>query len=369
MPGQHTNSQDALIVLMPQSEHDIESVHRYLERKGYTMQILETVDLSQPMPLLGEADICMIDIDVRVDDQPVYRWLAEHISGDLIGLCERARYERAARAVEQGVLYDYVIIKPLYDIHQVGFALQRALKQQESDRAIQMLLQELEQFRHEILAEQLDTTHAGLRETLDHHLEDLRQGLLSQQRDTIAVKNRAQFDALFRDFQQQVPESLGEAKDKLYGELFMPLESTQEAFQTQMEDRPLFQEDDGPTVLLVDDQASVVKNISRMLQVHGYGVLTAENGEQGILQAREHNPAVILMDIAMPGLTGIEAVRVLKKEADTAAIPIIMMTSYSTEDFVDQAREAGADKFIAKPFRTAMLVERIQQAIRRESLS
>jgi len=364
MTDQDTTHQDPQIVIMPKYERDITTVHRYLAGNGYTIQLVEAVDTTQSIPVLEQADICLVDVDVWADEQPAYRWLTENISGDLIGMCDRPHYEQAAQAVEEGWLYDYVIIKPLYDIHQVGFAVQRALKQQESDRAIQVLLQELEQFRHEILVEQIDSTHTRLREKLNGHLDDLRQGLLSQQRETISVKNQAHFDALFQEYRQQVPTSLQDAKDKLHGELFMSLESTQEAFETQMEGNS---QRDTHTVLLVDDQDSVLRNVSRILQVHGYVVLTADTGEQGVLMAREQTPTVILMDIDMPGLTGIEAARMLKKDEATAVIPIIMMTSYATEEFVDKARQAGANGYIAKPFSASLLFDRIQQAIQSDS--
>ncbi len=107
----------------------------------------------------------------------------------------------------------------------------------------------------------------------------------------------------------------------------------------------------------------MLRNVGRILQINNYRVMTAATGEASFNLAREHKPDVVVMDIAMPGLTGVEAVKVLKKHQRTSDIPVIMMTAYATEDYVMFSKQAGADDYIAKPFRASTLVRRIERIL------
>ncbi len=351
------------VLIIPQPDHDIKPITRYLEGKGHTLHILETVNPYKPPEILEKVDVCLIGLGVRHEEVgPVYRWLARENSVDLIGLCERAKYEMAAEAVEQGVLYDYVIIKPLYDIHQVGFAVQRALKQQASDRAVSELLEELEMFRNDVLTSEIHASSGRIREKLNTHIDDLQRLVLEQQRTQDRLSAHNHLNNHFQKFKdQKVPEVLTDMREQLYSDLYMSVESSHEQFQSSRESGPLMIDDEGPLVLIVDDDEAVLRNVGRILRVNSYRVVTAGSGEEGVLSVEQQQPDVILMDIQMPVLTGIEAVRAIRQLPDAASIPVIMTTAYATEEFVQESKRAGANDYIVKPFRTATLIERIQR--------
>jgi two-component system, cell cycle response regulator DivK len=105
----------------------------------------------------------------------------------------------------------------------------------------------------------------------------------------------------------------------------------------------------GRLILIVEDNDKNMKLTRDVLQFNGFGTVEATTGEDGVTMAREHLPALILMDIALPGIDGVEATRQLKAEPPTAAIPIIALTASVME--ADRARfgEAGFAGLIAKP--------------------
>jgi CheY-like chemotaxis protein len=106
---------------------------------------------------------------------------------------------------------------------------------------------------------------------------------------------------------------------------------------------------DGPLVLLVDDRLELLALHSAYLHQHGYRVLTAGDGEAALEFAREHHPAVIVLDHSMPRRTGLEVARELKQDPLTSDIPILMMTAHSYGAVGAAAKEAGCETFLPKP--------------------
>jgi PAS domain S-box-containing protein len=117
----------------------------------------------------------------------------------------------------------------------------------------------------------------------------------------------------------------------------------------------------GP-VLVIDDDPGVRILLRAALEKRGFEVTTAEDGEKGLAQAREHHPGLILLDMRMPGLDGFAVLRALKDDPATAEIPVIAMTGSPDLKTTARARvlALGASDFIAKPFDMDMLVEEIR---------
>ena len=120
----------------------------------------------------------------------------------------------------------------------------------------------------------------------------------------------------------------------------------------------------GATVLIIeDDEAS--RTLLRTLLAHeGYGVMEAADGVSGLRIAREHEPDVIVLDVGLPGLDGLEVTRKLRQAAATRTIPIILVTGRVEIDDMAEGLNAGADDFVAKPFRRIELLARIRSAAR-----
>lgn len=116
------------------------------------------------------------------------------------------------------------------------------------------------------------------------------------------------------------------------------------------------------TILVIDDETDV-REVSKLLfEREGFRVLTASNGQEGMLLAKVNRPDVILLDVLMPTMDGYATLRVLKDDPDTCHIPVIMVTARRTEkDFATSFR-LGAVSYVEKPYLTADLLRKIKAA-------
>ncbi len=105
------------------------------------------------------------------------------------------------------------------------------------------------------------------------------------------------------------------------------------------------------SVLVIEDNELNMKQVIMLLQNVGHTALSAVDAETGVALARSGKPELILMDIRLPGMDGLEATALLKKDPGTAAIPIIAVTAMVMRDDRERAVAAGCDAYIAKPFR------------------
>ncbi len=116
-------------------------------------------------------------------------------------------------------------------------------------------------------------------------------------------------------------------------------------------------------ILVAEDSAATRTAISAMLKRMGYDVVVALNGEEAIDLARQEQPDLILMDIMMPVMDGIEALKSIRSEVRLRATPIVMLTSTTDVRMVTEAIECGANDYIAKPFSVTLLTERVERYI------
>ncbi len=120
-------------------------------------------------------------------------------------------------------------------------------------------------------------------------------------------------------------------------------------------------------VLIVDDSPTETFAFKAMLEKHGHEVLTAENGADGVALARQELPDIVLMDIVMPGLNGFQATRQLTKGADTAHIPVVIVTTKDQETDRVWGRRQGASGYLVKPVAEDELLETIAKVIAGDS--
>jgi two-component system phosphate regulon response regulator PhoB len=118
-------------------------------------------------------------------------------------------------------------------------------------------------------------------------------------------------------------------------------------------------------ILVADDEPDVLQLLSSNLKNAGYNVLKAEDGLSALNQARETLPSLIVLDLMMPEMSGLEVCKVLKKEPGTSMIPIIMLTAKAEEVDRIVGLELGADDYMTKPFSPRELVLRVKSVLRR----
>jgi phosphate regulon transcriptional regulator PhoB len=118
-------------------------------------------------------------------------------------------------------------------------------------------------------------------------------------------------------------------------------------------------------ILIVEDEKDIVKMLEYNLKKEGFRVISASDGEDALdLAVREH-PDILLLDLMLPGIDGLEVCRSLKKENKTSSIPVIMLTAKGQESDKVVGLELGADDYITKPFSPRELIARIKAVLRR----
>ncbi|MFP4144930.1 MAG: response regulator transcription factor [Phycisphaeraceae bacterium] len=125
------------------------------------------------------------------------------------------------------------------------------------------------------------------------------------------------------------------------------------------------EESDGPTILIVEDEQDLLELLSYNLSREGYEVATATSGEAGLKLARSTPPDLVLLDLMLPGIDGLEVCRTLKSRDRTAESAVIMLTARGEEADIVRGLEMGADDYLTKPFSPRVLLARIKAVLRR----
>jgi two-component system alkaline phosphatase synthesis response regulator PhoP len=119
-------------------------------------------------------------------------------------------------------------------------------------------------------------------------------------------------------------------------------------------------------ILVVDDEEDILELVRYNLAREGYKILCASSGEDGLKAAKSEKPNLIVLDLMLPGIDGLDVTRRLKGDPATRKIPIVMLTAKGEESDIVTGLELGAEDYITKPFSPRVLVARIKAALRRE---
>ena len=119
-------------------------------------------------------------------------------------------------------------------------------------------------------------------------------------------------------------------------------------------------------VMVVDDTPHNVKLLADLLGVKGYAVATAVNGEEALAKLPIEKPDLVLLDVMMPGLSGYEVCQRIRANAETALLPVVMVTSLDPQQERVKGIEAGADDFLSKPFEMLGLISKINKLLKPE---
>src|SRR5712671_6624355 len=120
-----------------------------------------------------------------------------------------------------------------------------------------------------------------------------------------------------------------------------------------------------PKILVVDDEPDAVELVEFNLKGAGYEVVTATDGSEALIKSRAHSPDLIVLDLMLPEVDGLEVCKILRRDPATAAIPIVMVTAKAAEIDRVLGLELGADDYITKPFSPRELVLRVKKILER----
>ena len=121
------------------------------------------------------------------------------------------------------------------------------------------------------------------------------------------------------------------------------------------------------TILVIEDELDIRDLLEFHLKKEGYKVLISSDGEKGLKVARKESPNLILLDLLLPGIKGLDVCRVLKNDVNTSNINIIMVTALGQEENIVKGLETGADDYVSKPFNMSILLARISAVLRRKT--
>ncbi len=121
------------------------------------------------------------------------------------------------------------------------------------------------------------------------------------------------------------------------------------------------------SILVVDDEENIIELVTYNLTRYGYRMMSATTGEEALVLARSRQPDLIVLDLMLPGIDGLEVCKQLKSSADTRAIPIVVLTAKGEDPDIITGLELGADDYVVKPFSPKVLVARVRAALRRRS--
>ena len=123
----------------------------------------------------------------------------------------------------------------------------------------------------------------------------------------------------------------------------------------------------GELILIVEDNVKNLKLVRDVLQFHGYSTLEAETGEAGVALAQTRIPALILLDVQLPGMDGRATLKVLKADANTRDIPIIALTAFAMKGDKESFQSEGFDGYMAKPIDIKELPKIVERYLRKRS--
>ncbi len=117
-----------------------------------------------------------------------------------------------------------------------------------------------------------------------------------------------------------------------------------------------------PCIMVVDDEQTVLRLLCRTLEPEGYGVIAADNGESALALLDEHKPDLVILDVMMPGLDGLQVLDMIRQRS---SVPVIMLTANREVNTVRDTLTLGADDYVSKPFHKGELLARIRAKLRR----
>jgi CheY-like chemotaxis protein len=117
----------------------------------------------------------------------------------------------------------------------------------------------------------------------------------------------------------------------------------------------------GPKILVVEDEPDIMRIITHALTAAGYRVVHAYGGEDAIRKVKSQRPDLVLTDLAMPKVSGVEVIQAIKKDPETQHIPILAVTAHVWDGIAQSAGQVGVNGFIPKPFNMKQLLLEVQK--------
>lgn len=117
-------------------------------------------------------------------------------------------------------------------------------------------------------------------------------------------------------------------------------------------------------ILVIEDEKNILKSVAMYLEGHDYTVIIADCGLNGIKEAEQNMPDLIILDLVLPDIDGYTVCKTLREHPKTSEIPILIMSAKSQKNDIDKAYKNGANEYIIKPFEPQVLIETVRQVMK-----
>lgn len=300
-----------------------------------------------------------------------------------IVFCDKTTVNQAYELCRKGLFDDYILFWPLsFDTRRLSMAVNNALRDLETQTGLPAMAKVAAQARRiaeleDVLAQSLaegGARAAAVNQSIEQAeleigiaMDDFSNGLVADGlNDAVEVKDasrlRGEIETLKTGGVQQrlrvVKESMvpvHEWMDDLKRDVAPHLESARALKAQACKVRPV--------VLVVDDDEFQHTLLTQILGTKRYELVLADSGARGLAAVQKRRPDLILMDIDMPDMDGLEVLRRLKGIKEFADIPVIMITGHGEKDVVIKSHKAGADDFVVKPFEKAIVLQKVNKFV------
>lgn len=303
-----------------------------------------------------------------------------HVS---IVLCKSNEAIVAYNLCRRDYFDDYVVYKPPYDTNRLRLSMQQSLIRLDLMADCSGSYSRLARFGqvadglHDAIGTSIDNgkhvlnstkqSYGELEKNLHSQIDSLQQKLISSEefKGIVDIRDPDQLMAFFKRFKKDfLSEEFSQAQSSVESSFDEMLDGMQEHYDNNMSsinELHTVLESMPKGILIVDDDIMYQEILRSMLEPEGYRVTTASNGEQAISMMIRVNPDIILMDLNLPGVDGIEITRTIKFHEKLINTPVIMLTGNSQKDTVKKALMAGINDFIVKPSDKATLLQKVRQ--------
>ena len=302
----------------------------------------------------------------------------EPVLHQTILLCTTSEVKEAVQLATKDIIDDYLTFNPIHDPYRLYLCIRHALERRAEKIKFETLKKELserqtqlkaaENFTHEMrhknteLQEESIQSREKLVQGVEGKLSQFEQKMSDRQfSDAVEVIDQKKLSQHFSRLKNEELQSdfetfdkdLNHSHDRLLGELNEYIQQFER--RSDRYTRPKI------SILIIDDDPKSIKLLSAMLEPEGHRVHSATDIKHAIILGVRRRPDLILMDVMMPEINGIELTRRFKRHPKLKEIPIVMVTAHPSTKVIELSAKMGASDLIAKPVRRSVLLEKIEQ--------
>ncbi len=366
------------LLLVADDEHNIEEVVSYLRANDVVLSSTSNPETGLRLFEKIRPDILCLGFR-NIASATVYKRKLPHKPHlfQTILMCQTSERANAANLVIEKVFDDYFLFKPIYDLNRLRVCIQHALSRRAALQKLRTYKAKFSQSSH-ILDQALSGRSRLKSDSMQSHEQMVRQAGETfdefknsmtgpELKEVIKVLDAKKIDQHFNHFKEK---ELGGIFANFKSDLFGSFDKGFEGVIEQAREASRLENDNKRrrpySVLIVEDDPYGLELVDAMLSVEGFKTNQARNAGEAAARVSKHKPDLILMDMRLPGMSGLELTQKFHEQPATKDIPIMLLSAHISEEVVLQACKLGVKDVIAKPIKRKELLERVAKTLPQE---